>query len=53
MYLHYACICKRWSDFLRLSNEFNDQIDFPAFGSKALYEFYKKKAAAEVAKTPL
>ncbi len=51
-YLHYAALCKQWTAFLLLAKEFDGHFDVKAFGSQAMYDFYLKKAAAELRKTP-
>jgi hypothetical protein len=52
-FLQYAGKCGQWADFLTLSREFENEIDLPTLGGKAMYDFMKKKAEKEVAKQPM
>jgi hypothetical protein len=52
-YIEYAYKCHQWQAVLDLMDQFKDDIDFNVFGGKAIYNFYKKRAAQQLAKSPI
>ncbi len=51
-FIRHACDSQQWAEALNLMNQFGNDIDLDAFGGQAMYNFYKKKAAQELVKTP-